>query len=238
MSNLGNPKTNPDQPMVYEVRIKGHLGSQWADWFGDFTITRKDNGDTVLTGLVVDQSALHGLLKKVRDLGLPLCAVNCVEPVSTAALVVNETQQDYSKGSKNMNTGTKIIGTSDRRVVLSTLWIVVMLNMIFADIFSFMNTGFLQELMTTGRAEEIEITPVFLLIAALMTEIPIMMVFLSRVLTYRVNRLFNIVAAVITIAYVIGGGSTTLHYVFIATVEIVCMVFIIWYAGKWRNSES
>ena len=61
-----------NQPMVYQLRIKGHLGPKWADWFGGMTITLEDNGDTVLTGPVVDQAALHGLLRKVRDLGLPL----------------------------------------------------------------------------------------------------------------------------------------------------------------------
>jgi hypothetical protein len=61
--------------MIYQVRIKGHLGPQWADWFGGLTITPEDNGDTLLTGPVVDQAALHGLLRKVRDLGLPLISV-------------------------------------------------------------------------------------------------------------------------------------------------------------------
>jgi hypothetical protein len=70
-----NPKTDPGQPMVYQIRIKGHLGSQWTDWFEGLTITLEDNGDTLLTGPVVDQAALHGLLKKVRDLGLPLVSV-------------------------------------------------------------------------------------------------------------------------------------------------------------------
>lgn len=79
MSRMGNPKTSSDQPLVYEIRIKGHLGPHWADWFGGFMITLKDNGETLLTGQVVDQSALYGLLKKVRDLGMPLLAVNCVE---------------------------------------------------------------------------------------------------------------------------------------------------------------
>ena len=64
-----------DQPMVYQIRIKGHLGPQWKDWFEGMTITLEDNGDTLLTGPVVDQAALHGLLRKVRDLGLPLISV-------------------------------------------------------------------------------------------------------------------------------------------------------------------
>jgi hypothetical protein len=66
--------------MVYEIRVQGHLGLQWTDWFGGLTITLEDNGDTRLTGPVVDQAALHGLLKKVRDLGMPLISVNRVEP--------------------------------------------------------------------------------------------------------------------------------------------------------------
>jgi hypothetical protein len=80
MSNKLNPKTDPGQPMVYQIRLKGHLGRQWTDWFAGLTIMLQDNGETLLTGLVVDQAALHGLLKKVRDLGIPLLSVIPVEP--------------------------------------------------------------------------------------------------------------------------------------------------------------
>ena len=66
--------------MVYQIRIKGHLGHQWTDWFEGLTITLEENGETLLTGPVVDQAALHGLLRKVRDLGMPLLSVNRVEP--------------------------------------------------------------------------------------------------------------------------------------------------------------
>jgi hypothetical protein len=79
MSNNLEPKTDLSQPMVYQIRIKGHLGCQWTDWFEGLTITLADNGDTLLTGPVVDQAALHGLLKKVRDLGMPLLSVNQVQ---------------------------------------------------------------------------------------------------------------------------------------------------------------
>ncbi len=80
MSNEIDPKTDPSQPVVYQIRIKGHLDSQWTDWFEGLTITLEENGDTLLTGPVVDQAALHGLLKKVRDLGMPLVSVCPVEP--------------------------------------------------------------------------------------------------------------------------------------------------------------
>jgi hypothetical protein len=83
MSNNSDPTTNPSQPVVYQIRIKGHLSHQWTDWFEGLTITLKDNGDTLLTGPVTDQAALYGLLKKVRDLGMPLVSVNRVQYYET-----------------------------------------------------------------------------------------------------------------------------------------------------------
>ena len=75
MSNEINSEIDPGQPLVYQIRIKGHLGREWTDWFGGLTIQLQDNGDTLLTGPVVDQAALYGLLKKVRDVGIPLLSV-------------------------------------------------------------------------------------------------------------------------------------------------------------------
>ena len=80
MSSELNQKTDPSQPMVYQIRLKGHLGSQWTDWFEGLTITLEEDGDTLLTGPVIDQAALYGLLKKVRDLGLPLVSVCPIDP--------------------------------------------------------------------------------------------------------------------------------------------------------------
>jgi hypothetical protein len=68
------------RPLIYHIRIKGHLSHQWTDWLGGVTITLEDSGDTLLTGPVIDQAALHGLLKKVRDLGMPLLSVNRAVP--------------------------------------------------------------------------------------------------------------------------------------------------------------
>ena len=80
MSNKRNPKTDPGQPIVYQIRLRGHLSDQWTNWFEGLTITLEEDGDTLLTGPVVDQAALFGLLRKVRDLGIPLVSINCVEP--------------------------------------------------------------------------------------------------------------------------------------------------------------
>ena len=78
MSQELDPHADSSQPTVYQIRITGQLGSRWADWFEGLTITL-DGGDTLITGPVVDQAALHGLLKRVRDLGMPLVSVRPVE---------------------------------------------------------------------------------------------------------------------------------------------------------------
>ncbi len=85
MSNKRNRTIVPVQPMVYQIRLEGHLSSQWADWFDGLTITLTEKGDTLLTGPVVDQAALYGLLRKVRDLGLTLLSVMRVEPGQVSA---------------------------------------------------------------------------------------------------------------------------------------------------------
>ncbi len=92
MSNELEPTTDADQPAVYQIRIKGHLGFQWTDWFEGLTITLEEDGDTLLTGPVIDQAALHGLLKKVRDLGMPL--------ISVIQVKFNETQPYRTKKEK------------------------------------------------------------------------------------------------------------------------------------------
>ena len=79
-SNERASEHDAGQSMVYQIRIKGHLGQRWMDWFEGLTITLEEAGTTLLNGPVFDQSALHGILKKVRDLGMPLLSVNSVDP--------------------------------------------------------------------------------------------------------------------------------------------------------------
>ena len=78
MSMRPDAKADPGQIPVYQIRLRGHLGRQWAGWFGGLTVSLEEDGDTVLVGPVADQAALHGLLRKVRDLGMPLLSVTCV----------------------------------------------------------------------------------------------------------------------------------------------------------------
>ena len=120
---------------------------------------------------------------------------------------------------------------------ISTLWIVVMFSMVYADILSFITPGELQALWA-GEAG-VQITPGLLLVFAILIEIPIAMIFVSRILKPRANRWANTVAAAITTAYVLGGGSfNLLHYVFFATVEVACMATIVWSVWTRRSSEA
>ena len=75
MTNKSQPQPDTPHPAIYRIRIQGQLDSQWADWFDEMTITLEEDGHTLLTGPVVDQAALHGLLKKIRDLGLTLISI-------------------------------------------------------------------------------------------------------------------------------------------------------------------
>jgi hypothetical protein len=83
MSNTRSPQEAQNGPQWYEIQLKGHLDNRWSSWFWDAVIRLEEDGNTLLTCRVVDQAALHGLLKKVRDLGMPLISVSPVEPGPT-----------------------------------------------------------------------------------------------------------------------------------------------------------
>ena len=136
-----------------------------------------------------------------------------------------------------MNTIKKTTEKMDTKVLLSTLWIVVMINMAYADILSLHIPGVFDEVAKTSVSTGTPI-PQLMLGAAIMMEISIVMIVLSRVLKYKVNRWTNIITSIITIVFVVGGGVSLPHYIFVATVEVICLLLIIWNAWKWRNVEA
>jgi hypothetical protein len=97
MRNKFNPKSDPGKPTVYKIRIKGQMDSQWTDWFEGLAITLEENGDTLLTGPVIDQAALYGLLKKIRDLGIPLVSVCPLENGSSTTPGTGNVNASYVK---------------------------------------------------------------------------------------------------------------------------------------------
>jgi hypothetical protein len=206
----------------YEIRLKGHLDAQWVTWFDGLTITLEENGDTLLSGPVADQAVLHGLLKKVRDLGMPLVSVN---------------QVHSKQGETKMNSIKKF----DTKVLLSTLWIFLAVNYIYRDILSNMEAGTLQGYLA-GNIGEITITQGFLLAGAIMMEIPFAMIFLSRVLNSAANRWANIIAGILMVVIEVGtmgvGTLPTMHYLFYSAIVIPCNLFVVGYAWKWTTPEG
>lgn len=92
-SNIQNQQAGVDQPMVYQIRVKGHLSHKWADWFEGLNIELSQNGDTVLTGVVLDQAALHGHLKKIRNSGMPLISVNRIQTEKFDSSTVKQSKE-------------------------------------------------------------------------------------------------------------------------------------------------
>lgn len=129
-----------------------------------------------------------------------------------------------------MNTNG-ITNKIDRRVLLCTLWIVVMINMLKADILSLYIPGSMEATIQTAGDTPITI---LMLGGAVMMEIAIVMIVLSRVLSRKYNRWTNIAASIITILFVIGGSASYPHYIFIAVVEVICLLLIVWFAWKWK----
>ena len=133
-----------------------------------------------------------------------------------------------------MNKSINPVNEIDTRVVLSTLWIVVMINMLKADILSLFIPGATEEVARTAASTGISI-PGLMLAGAVMGNLAIAMIILSRVLKYSFNRWANILVAVVIVAYIWGGGVSYPHYVFIAAVETIYLLLIVWFAWKWRN---
>ena len=129
-----------------------------------------------------------------------------------------------------MNKSVKLSAPDQPRALLSTLWIVVLINILSADIFSFM-------LGAAGEAP-VAVTPMIMLAFALVHEIPIAMIVLSRVLQRGINRTLNYIAAGVTALYIIAGGSATPHYIFFALAELICLVFVVIYAKRWPEQAQ
>jgi len=136
-----------------------------------------------------------------------------------------------------VNSSIKTAKKIDTKVLLSTLWIVVMINMLKADILSLFIPGALDEVAKTAVNTSTSI-PQLMLGGALMMEISIVMILLSRVLKYWANRWVNIITSLITIIFVVGGGVSYPHYIFIAAVEVICLLCIVWFAWTWRTVEA
>lgn len=132
----------------------------------------------------------------------------------------------------------QMLVTMERKAILSTLWIFVLFNMIFRDIHELFRPGLLAEMMT-GTVNGVQMNDGLLLLAAVMLEVAIAMVVLSRVLKYSLNRWANISAGAITILLVVVNNTTPdLDDIFFATIQVLALSLIIWYAWRWPKEEN
>jgi hypothetical protein len=228
MSETSTPINDHPEPELYEIRVKGHLDARWINRFESLTIRLEEDGNTLLAGPVADQAALHGLLKKIRDLGMPLVSVNQVPPLEP-------TKQPFKEYS--MNTNNKLIEIQDRKVTLSTLWIFVMFCIAYADIIGFIEPGTLEKIINGNVG--FDLTPAIIVIVSLLQAIPIAMIHVSRWFRRDVNRWLNIAASVLTLLYVVGSGNweSASYPVFVA-LEVAAMLGIIRLAWSWRSDEA
>jgi len=134
-------------------------------------------------------------------------------------------------------TTTTATAPLDRKVLLSTLWLFILLNVTFRDIHEFFRPGLLQEIMT-GTVNGVEITEEMMLLAGMVLELAILMVILSRVLRYRLNRPANMVVSVLMIVSVLANGTNDLDDIFFAAVEIAALAVIIWLAWNWTGEAD
>lgn len=215
--------TDPPTPH-YEIRLHGQLDAGWAAWFDGWDIVLDEAGHTCLRGPAADQPALHGVLKKVRDLGLPLLAVN---------LVASPTPPKELR----MTTNRQALDAPHPGATLSTLWICVVFCIAFADIIGFLEPGTLEKII---RGElGFELTPALIVVFSLLQAVPIAMIALARWAPRAVNRWLNLGASALTLLYVLGGGNwESASYFVFAALEVATLLGIAWLAWTWHAAEA
>jgi hypothetical protein len=224
------------KPLAYQIKLKGHLDPDWADWFDGLDIALAENGETLITGLALDQSALHGLLKKVRDLGMPLLSVTYLKDATVGVGTINLiTQKEKIMNISNSNTERL-----NQKTLLSTVWIFAVVNYLYCDVMTLMDSAFLKQFMQ-GNVGGVATTQGFFLAAAILMEISMSMILLSRILKYKVNRWANIIAGTITTvvqfsSLFFGSSMPSSYYIFFSIMEIASTAFVVVYAWRWRDS--
>ena len=215
--------------MIYQIKIKGHLDRRWTKWFGGLSITLEDNGETLLTGQVADQAALYGLLRKVRDLGLPLIS-----------------------GTPTLNTMERPLSTDTKsttalhdppvpvRAKLAAAWTSLMFLVIYVDYFALYKPGFIDDILA-GRVYEFAIGPTFVTLGLTVIAIPSLMILLSMTLPARVNRAANLVVASLNIPLMIfnAAGESWTYFSFYGLsigLELLLLAFILRSAWTWPRT--
>ena len=226
----------------YEIRIEGHLDAQWQDWFDNLSIIREEDGITLLSGSVPDQPALYGILRRIRDLGLPLVSVRQLKDASNQQILktqrielMNANLKLDKKVPQNALEDTKL----NVKLKLAALWASFMFLYIYVDYFALYMPSKIENILK-GKVFVFDITQGFIMIALGLSTIPMLMIFLSVVLPAKVNRWTNIIVAFVHIPYMLFNltGVAWMHMYFAAAVEVVLLLLVIRYAWKWPLIET
>ncbi|WP_345318375.1 DUF6326 family protein [Candidatus Villigracilis proximus] len=221
----------------YEIRLAGHLDAHWADWFDGMSITLEEDGNTLLSGPVPDQPALYGILRRVRDLGLPLVSVNQIT-VTLSQQILNKKRSNTKMNTNNMTTEMEDIKVS-LKLKLAAMWTSFMFLYTYVDHFHLYMPGKIEDILA-GKVFTFDISYVFLMVAMFFVAIPVLMIFLSVALPAKVNRWTNIIVAAVYIPYMLFNlvGEAWLHMYFAAVIEVILLCLIIRYAWKWPLIET
>lgn len=226
----------------YEIRIVGHLDERWQDWFDGMSVTLQADGTTLLSGPVPDQPALHGILRRVRDLGLPLVSVTQLKKTS-------HQQNLNTQRIEPMNANLKLDKKEPQKALediklnvklkLAALWTSFMFLYIYVDYFALYMPGKIEDILK-GRVFVFDITQGFIMVALGLSTIPMLMIFLSVALPVKANRWTNIIVAIVHIPYMLFNltGEAWIHMYFAAAVEVALLLLIIRYAWKWPKQEA
>lgn len=224
--NDGVPGHETQPPAIYEIRVRGHLGRHWADRLGGLDISQEDDGDTLLKGPIADQAALHGSLRKLRDLGVAIISIQMKEDDMDSSM-------QGRVGATRASEGAATAESPSRKMVLSTLWIFALLNYIYADIFN--------AFFNPPAPGSVTMTDGTLLVLAALMETSIAMVLLSRILKRAWNRWLNVIVGVVQTAFVtwsLLGEPPRPYYVFFVCIETATLLFITAYAATWRRGRA
>jgi hypothetical protein len=216
---------------LYKIRIDGQLDDGWQGWFDGMSITLEEDGTTLLSGPVPDQPALYGLLRKVRDLGLPLVSVNQITATLSQQIINKKRNTKMNKNSITIE--MEYIKVS-LKLKLVALWTSLMFLVIYLDYFHLYMPGKIEEILA-GKMFVFDITQVSLLAGLATITIPALMISLSATLPDKANRWTNIIVAVIYLPFVLFNlaGAHWAHMLFGAAVQVILLLLITGYAWKW-----
>ena len=220
---------------IYEIRIDGQLDDGWQGWFDGMSITLEEDGTTLLSGPVPDQPALYGLLRKVRDLGLPLVSVNQITATLSQQIINKKRNTKMNKNSITIE--MEYIKVS-LKLKLVALWTSLMFLVIYLDYFHLYMPGKIEEILA-GKMFVFDITQVALLAGLATVTLPALMISLSAALPDKANRWTNIIVAVVNIPLLLFNlaGEAWVHMYIAAAIQMILLCLIIRYAWKWPKQE-